>query len=122
MTSPRIFSEGDLANFLIDRWQAFARELQTTEPVRINELKARYVLTAPRITGNFKIIRHGIVTPGKPESEFKLKKPVGCEFSNVGQFLQAEIDYLEALLAHITHSTHVVFAAPVEGDVELLRY
>ena len=127
----QLFSEGDLADNLIDRWKSFQSDMKSAKPRRpasasrewIARLEAKYLLKSPVIVGGFHVVEQGKIADGKPKSEFELVEPTNpAEFGGNREFVDARVRYLEALLKHISPRTCAMVDVPFEGDGDLFRY
>lgn len=128
--SPKLFSEGDLANFLIERWKLASAELQAARTAGPeNESKSnftvivdRHRLITPSLLTDFEIIEHGWrdATP----TDQALPRPATPEnFASHGDYIQAQIAYLEGRLKHLSsRRSYIILEVPFEGDRDLLRF
>ena len=127
----RLFSEGDLADYLIERQQRFLADLKPGTrrlapdalKARIAKLKARHQLKAPVLGRRLRIAEQGKLADGKPGAEFDLVAPTDPDrFANKQEFLKARVRYLEAFLRHVSSRTYAVIEVSFEGDGALFRY
>ncbi|MEI7728106.1 MAG: hypothetical protein WCO56_00930 [Verrucomicrobiota bacterium] len=125
-----LFSEGDLADFLLDRWKLASAELHaarlagTTNKEKLNDTAIidRYRLATPSLLTGFKIIKHG--WEETPSADLAPSRPGPQEdFDSHEDFLQAQIDYLEARLKRASlRRSYIIVSIPFEGDGDLLRF
>ena len=127
----QLFSEGDLVDYLNERWKSFQSEVKPDKRRRpasdskewIAKLEAKYLLKAPVIVGGFHVIEQGKIADGKPKSEFDRVEPTHPdEFGSHREFVDARVQYLEALLKHISPRTYALVDVPFGGDGDLFRY
>lgn len=126
----KLFSAGDLADFLIDRWKLFLAEIQAARlagggggsALVFASILARYHLKTPTLLTDFKIIEHG--WREQASSEEDLRAPVRSEnFGGHGDYLDAQIAHLEARLERLSsRRSYIIVESPFEGDGELLSF
>ena len=98
----KLFSEGDLTDFLIDRWERFGATI-ALPGVELDKRKLEeHLLRTPRLVCDFKIVKHG----------FKPQDP-----SVPGA------DFVESGLLRVAHPrSFIILQIPFCGDVDLFRY
>lgn len=102
-----LFSGGDLDNYLIERWQEFAKE---SDSANFDASLSKYILRVPELDlDRMTISKWGEALP-KPR-----------DFLSYGEFLDARIARLKAMLEH-QPQTFIVVDIPFEGDGDLFRY
>jgi len=127
----KLFSEGDLADYLDERLERLlarlkpARRRQPPDVLkpRIAALEAKHRVELPVILKGLKIVDQGPVADERPRGQFDLAEPIDPgQFDNRRGFLQARIRFLEAFLKHASPRRYVVIEVPFAGDASLFRY
>ena len=126
----KLFSEGDLTDFLIDRWKLALAEVQAARQAGSGDGSAgtfasilgRYQLKSPGLLTDFKVIEHGWVE--QVPSDEDLCAPVRSEdFGSHGDYLDAQIAHLQARLNLLSsRRSYIIVGIPFEGDGNLLRF
>lgn len=102
-----LFSAGDLSDYLVERWQEFAKEM---EAANFDTSLSKYFIRLPSLDlDRMTISKWGEAVP----------KPT--DFLSYGDFLDARIARLEAMLKH-QRQTFIVVDIPFDGDGDMFRY
>jgi hypothetical protein len=101
----KLFSGGDLSDYLIDRWQAFSKD---------------------RNSASFDESKHLLHVPELNLSKFTIANwtestPLPVDFHSYLDFMETQIDRLEAILQN-RQKTFIVVDIPFEGDGNLFRF
>jgi len=124
-----LFSEGDLTDFLLDRWQAFMIDVDNAPQsvweddteFELLDLWFRHNLRVPVFLGTPRIKEHGVVHQPIDSEEVEPRSPL--DFPSRIDYLLARKAYLEAQL-HRSRFLRLYGIAhlPFEGDPVLFRY
>jgi hypothetical protein len=101
----KLFSEGDLSDYLIDRWQEFAL---ARDAAIVDESK--YILHLPKLDLNKVSI-----------SNWSEPSPEPSDMAAYVAFLEKRISRLEAILEN-RQKTSIIVSVPFSGDGNLFRY
>jgi hypothetical protein len=127
----KLFSDGDLTDFLITRWNLFLANLvphpgEQPKPLtqtRVQELELAYHLQTPELGKDHRIVEHGDLSQSEVEHHLNLTEPTRSEdFDNMGDFIEARIHHQLILLKHSTGSTYVIVETPFHGSANLLLH
>lgn len=126
----KLFSEGNLTDFLIDRWKLTLAEVQDARQaacgdgsaVTIAGILGRHHLISPVLQTDFEIIEHGWLEQDSPDE--KQCAPLRPEdFVSHGDYLDAQIAHLEARLKRLSsRRSYIIVKIRFEGDGNLMRF
>jgi hypothetical protein len=119
-----LFSNGSLADCLIDRWRSFIAELDAakrqlcdaTLPGQVEEIGARYMLTVPVLKSGFRLVAHGPSSEPDPQEPLELG-----DYADEGDRLAAEMRLVEAQIRRLSR-TRTIVAVAFTGSAVLFRY
>jgi len=124
-----LFSDGSLADFLIERWQFFIADLDETEHRfagaalrgRAEEAKAVHTLVVPVLSPEMRVVEHGPVVDDVG-SEPGLAEPMCLgDFADAGDLVRARLRQLEAEIRRL-ETTRTTIAVPFTGSAPLFRF
>jgi hypothetical protein len=123
----RLFNDGSLADYLIDRWHLLSIDLDQAQRLagdglmgRAEALAERYTLTVPTVGSNFHIIEHGPMEDSDSDPDLmNAIHPDG--FADEDDFIEAQIRQVEAKIRRLSR-TRTIIAVPFTGDGVLFRF
>jgi hypothetical protein len=123
----KLFNDGSLADFLIDRWHLLSVDLDRAQRLagdglmgRTEALAERYTLTVPTVGSNFRIIEHGPMEDS--DSDPDLMNAIHLDnLADEGDRIQAKIRRIEAEIRRLS-KTRTTIAVPFTGADVLFRF
>ena len=120
----KLFSEGDLADFLIARWKLALTEVQAARlaggaggsPEALERILDRYNLRATSLLADFRIVEHGSQQDRPRNAALSVPASPG-DFASYGEYLVAQKHHSDAWLKpHSAPPSYIIVEIPFEGD------
>ncbi len=105
--SHTLFSDGDLSDYLVDRWQEFSSERGSAN---FDASLSKYILRLPELDFS----KRTVVKWGENE-------PEPADFASQVDYLKALLAFLRGKLVHL-RSTFIILDIPFEGDANFFRF